>query len=96
MDNIQYPITGSPGWGTKINNNFKNISNTIGNIDVDAKGDIGTQLENVNSQLNAIANTKCMKYSCSSDLSVLNNSWSTIFWNSKIFDTNELPARCVG
>ena len=92
MDNIQYPVTGSSGWGTKINNNFKNISDTIGSINKDTNGDIGTQLGNINSQLNDIANTKCMKYSCSSDLSVLNDSWSTIFWNSKIFDTNEFIA----
>ena len=44
MDNIQYPVTGSSGWGTKINNNFKNISDTIGSINKDSDGDIGTQL----------------------------------------------------
>ena len=51
MDNIQYPVTGSSGWGTKINNNFKNISDTIGSINKDSDGDIGTQLGNINSQL---------------------------------------------
>jgi hypothetical protein len=39
--------------------------------------------------MNEIANTKCMRYSCNSSLSVLNDSWSTIFWDNKIFDTNE-------
>ena len=52
MDNIQYPVTGSSGWGTKINNNFKEISDTIGSINKDSDGDIGTQLTNINSQLN--------------------------------------------
>ena len=56
MDNIQYPNTGSSGWGTKINNNFKNISDTIGSINKDSDGDIGTQLGNINSQLNDIKN----------------------------------------
>ena len=51
MDNIQYPVTGSSGWGTKINNNFKEISDTIGTIDKDSKGDIGTQLGNIDTQL---------------------------------------------
>ena len=52
MDNIQYPVTGSSGWGTKINNNFKNISDTIGSINKDSDGDIGTQLGNIDTQLN--------------------------------------------
>ena len=52
MDNIQYPVTGSSGWGTKINNNFKEISDTIGSINKDSDGDIGTQLGNIASQLN--------------------------------------------
>ena len=56
MDNIQYPNTGSSGWGTKINNNFKEISDTIGSINKDSDGDIGTQLGNINSQLNDIMN----------------------------------------
>ena len=54
MDNIQYPVIGSSGWGTKINNNFKEISDTIGSINKDSDGDIGTQLTNINSQLNAL------------------------------------------
>ena len=54
MDNIQYPVVGSSGWWTKLNNNFKEISDTIGTIDKDSKGDIGTQLGNIDSSLNVI------------------------------------------
>ena len=63
MDNIQYPVTGSSGWGTKINNNFKEISDTIGSINKDSDGDIGTQLndmakQNIYSVLKDIKGTK--------------------------------------
>ena len=50
MDNIQYPVTGSSGWGTKINNNFKNISDTIGNINSQLNENV-QQLNNVKTDL---------------------------------------------
>lgn len=37
MNNIQYPITGSYGWGNKINKNFKEISDGIDDIVINVK-----------------------------------------------------------
>lgn len=72
-------------------NEIKNVADDVTTLDADISNIKKNVAENT-SKLNDIINNPCMKYSSNSDLSVLNETWSTIFWDNKIFDTDEFIA----